>query len=136
MKRRFAVMMAVFAMVCGIFPVGAAEAEKEPVIAGIAIPRKSGDGFLGIEIVNSNFKLTFYDKDKKPVRADFGRALLRWDVTYKNVQERLILTTDGDGTYLASPRVIRPPYNFQLFITLIGEGKNQESETYVIRFHQ
>lgn len=136
MKRRFAVMMVVFAMAWGIFPAGAAEEEGEPVIAGIAIPRKTGDGFLGIQIVNSNFKLTFYDKDKKPVRADFGRALLRWDVTYKNVQERLILATEGDGTYLASSRVIRPPYNFQLFITLIGEGKNQESETYVIRFRQ
>jgi hypothetical protein len=136
MKRRFVVMMLVVAMGCGIFPVHAVEEEKEPVIAGITIERKSTEGFLGIEITSNNFKLTFYDKDKKPVRADFGRALLRWDVTYKKAQERLILTAEGDGTYLTSPRVIRPPFNFQLFITLIADGKDDESETYVIRFRQ
>ena len=136
MKRRFAVMMLVAAMGCGIFPVHAAEEEKEPVIAGITIERKSTDGFLGIEITSNNFKLTFYDKDKMPVQADFDRALLRWDVTYKSAQERLILTAAGDGTYLTSPRAIRPPYNFQLFITLIADGKDQESETHVIRFRQ
>ena len=113
-----------------------AEEKPEPVIPGITIERKSGDGLLGIEILSGNFKLSFYDKGKQPVRADFPRALLRWDVTYKNVQERVILTPGGDGTFLTSPRAIRPPYNFQLFITLIGEGEGQESETYVIRFRQ
>ena len=68
MKRRFAVMMLVVAMGCGIFPVHAVEEEKEPVIAGITMERKSTEGFLGIEITSNNFKLTFYDKDKKPVR--------------------------------------------------------------------
>lgn len=134
MKRRFAIMMIVIAMAAGIFPARAAEEEKEPVIAGITIERKTTDGFLGIEITGNNFKLTFYDKDKKPVRADFDRALLRWDVIYKKAPERLILTAGGDGTYLTSPRAIRPPYNFQLFITLIADDR--DSETYVIRFRQ
>lgn len=136
MKRRFAVLLALVALAFVITPAGAAEPEKEPVIPGITIERKTGGGFLGIEIIGSNFKLSFYDKDKKPAAADFPRALLRWDVTYKNIPERVILAAGPDGRHLASSRVIRPPYNFQLFITLISDDKKQESETYVIRFRQ
>jgi hypothetical protein len=62
-----------------------------------------------LPIVANSFKLSFYDEEKMPVKADFPRALLRWDVTYKNVQERLILTPVGDGTFLTSPgRSARP----------------------------
>lgn len=106
------------------------------MIPGITIERKDSKALLGIQILDDSFKLSFYDEEKMPVKADFSRALLRWDVTYKNVQERLILTPGGDGTFLASPRAIRPPYNFQLFITLIADDKDAESETYVIRFRQ
>jgi hypothetical protein len=89
-----------------------------------------------LPIVANSFKLSFYDEEKMPVKADFPRALLRWDVTYKKVQERLILTPGGDGTFLTSTRTIRPPYNFELFITPIAHDKDTESETYVIRFRQ
>ncbi|MCC6416406.1 MAG: hypothetical protein IT582_10900 [Opitutaceae bacterium] len=136
MKRRFAVLLALVALSFDITPAGATELEKEPVIPGITLDRKTGGGFLGIEIVDGNFKLSFYGKDKQPVAVDFPRALLRWEVTYKNAAERLILSAAPGGKYLTSTRVIRPPYNFQLFITLLADDQRKESETYVLRFRQ
>lgn len=121
----------------GLIPLSAAEsAVKEPVIPGLTINRKTGGGYLGLEIVGGVFKLSFYDQAKKPLAVDFPRALLRWDVTYKNVPERLILSAGADGRHLTSPRTVRPPYNFQLFITLISDDTAKESETYVLRFRQ
>ena len=94
-------------------------------------------GFLGVEIVGAQFKITFYDKEKKPVKPDVARAALRWDPKYKVGQDRLVLNPDPDGTSLSSPRSVRPPYHFKLFITLIndpGESENPVGETHVIDF--
>lgn len=117
----------------------AAAAKKEGVIAGQTIKRKVGDGYLGLQVVDGNFKLTYYDKDKLPVAADHPRALLRWPVRYKLGDERLMLNVAGDGTFLTSARFVRPPYNFRLFITLLGASGDDESgatEAYSINFRQ
>lgn len=140
MKRQLAVLLFLAAvMLAGPMVAAPADApaeKKAPVIPGITIERQSGDGFLGLQLVDTNFKLTFYDKKKEKMQADFKQVLLRWDVIYKKTQERVVLTPAGDGTFVTSPRVIRPPYNFQLFITLISDSKDKDSETYVIRFTQ
>lgn len=117
----------------------AAAEKKQGVIAGQIIQRKVGDGFLGLQVVDGNFKLTYYDKDKLPVAADHPRALLRWPVRYKVGDERVMLNQAGDGTFLTSARFIRPPYNFKLYITLLGASGDDESastEAYVINFRQ
>ena len=83
--------------------------------------------------------MSFYDKDKQPVVGNYNRALLRWAVTYKKADERLILTASNDGKFLTSSRIIRAPYNFLLFVTLIGpEGSSDdvETETYAVNFRQ
>ena len=41
---------------------------------GITIPRANGT-FLGLEVVNGNFKLSFYDKKKKPMAVDVSGGL-------------------------------------------------------------
>jgi hypothetical protein len=113
------------------------KAEEMGKIAGIEIPR--GKGFLGIQIVESTFRLSFYDEKKKPVPADLDRAALRWDPKYKVGEERVVLTRTEDGKSLGSPKNIRPPYNFKLFITLIkdaAEGQAPVNETVVIDFRQ
>ena len=118
---------------------GQTEDKPEPVIPGMTIERKTGDGLLGIEITGGNFKLSFYDKDKQPVVGNYNRALLRWAVTYKKADELLILTASNDGKFLTSSRIIRAPYNFLLFVTLIGpEGSSDdvETETYAVNFRQ
>ncbi len=86
------------------------------------------------ELVNHNYKLTFYGADKKPQDADYQRALLRWSPKNKSGQERYMLTLDSDGKSLVSPRYVRPPHNYRLIITLISDDSETESETHVVWF--
>ena len=102
-------------------------------IEGIEIPH--GKGFMGIQLVNSTFKLSFYDEKKKPIPPDVTRAVLRWKVNYQPTDERAVLNPSG-ATALGSPQVIRPPYTFKLNMTLIkGEGDDAATEFMVIDFH-
>jgi len=117
-----------------------AKKEEPPAkIEGIEIAR-GAKGFLGIQIVESNFKLSFYDAKKKPVAVDVARAVLRWDPKYKVGQERIVLNPSSDGKSLAASRSIRPPYNFKLFITLLKDSSASDEspvgESFVIDFKQ
>ena len=113
--------------------------EPPPKIEGVEVSR--GDkGFLGVQILNGTFKITFYDAEKKETPPDVARAALRWDPKYKLGYERIILTP-GEPSSLSSPRTIRPPYNFKLFIVLLKDATddgadNSTGETYVIDFRQ
>lgn len=103
-------------------------------IEGIEIPH--GKGFMGLQIVGGTFKLSFYDEKKKPTAPDVTRAALRWEVKYQPTPERTVLNSDG-GTALVSAKTVRPPYSFNLIITLIkGEGDDAASETITVPFHQ
>lgn len=107
--------------------------EPPPVIEGITIPR--GSGFLGIAIVGGTFRLSFYDAEKKPVPPDVARAALRWPVKYQPGDERAVLNPAPDGNSLTSTRVVRPPYQFKLFITLIpADAAAGAGETFVVDF--
>jgi hypothetical protein len=118
---------------------GTAKKAEPPQIRGVEVAR-AGKGFLGVQIVDGTFKLSFFDEQKKPVAPDAVRAVLRWDPKYKVGKERVLLTADGDGVSLSSPRTIRPPYQFKLFITLIKEAKETPDtdepvgESYTIDF--
>jgi hypothetical protein len=117
-----------------------AKKEESAKIEGVVVPR--GDkGFLGIQIINSTYKVTFYDPKKKPTAPDMGRAILRWRPNYKPTEERYVLNPGGDEFSLVSPRVVRPPYVFKLYITLLkgeagAEGDQSAGENYVVDFHQ
>ena len=111
--------------------------EPPPKIAGMEIAR--GDRFLGLEVVNGVFKLSFYDAKKKPVPPDVARAVLRWDPKYKVGQERTVLSPGGGVNVMTSEKTVRPPYNFKLFITLLKqatEGEDPVGETIVVDFKQ
>jgi hypothetical protein len=112
--------------------------EPPPKIDGMEIARTS-KGFLGIEIKNGMYRLSFYDEKKKPAAPDVERAALRWDPKYKVGQERVVLTAGGDGKSLGSDRNIRPPYQFKLFITLLKDGPDGQAaavENYTVDFRQ
>ena len=85
-------------------------------IEGMEIPR--GGGFLGLQIVNGTFKLSFYDAKKKPVAPNVVRATFRWAVSYQKQPERTILSPGGGPNSLMSDKTVKPPYSFKLFITL------------------
>src|SRR5688572_2818750 len=112
------------------------EKKEEPKIKGIVVSRGE-KGFMGVEIVGSSFKITFYDTKKKPIAPDVARAALRWDAKYKVGQERQVLNPTGDGRSLSNPKTIRGPHNFKLYIVLIKEPTEKEDptgETHVIDF--
>jgi hypothetical protein len=103
-------------------------------IPGVTIPRDNG-GFLGLEIDrNSNFKLSFYDKDKAPVAADVGLATMRWHDSNTVKIEFVSLNPGGDGKCLTSPRVIRRPWTFKLTILLFAAGNNDPVESYTVDY--
>ncbi len=108
-------------------------AAEKNTIAGLTIPRPTGE-FLGLEVADNHFVLTFYDakKVKKPV--DVVRATLRWPVRYQPNDERLVLNPGGDGTSLTSARVIRPPHNFRVAIGLFVEGSDDPVEFYNVNY--
>ena len=110
-------------------------AAAAPKIEGVEVARSDG-GHLGVTIAEGTFRISFYDAQKRPVAADVSRALLRWDPKYKQGQERVILNLSADGRTLGSPRAIRPPYQFRLFITLLKDagGSDEAGEGYVIDF--
>ncbi len=117
---------------------GLPEKAETPKIEGMEVAR-TGGGFIGVAITGSTFKISFYDAKKKPVAADVGRALLRWDPKYKVGAERVVLNRTDDGMALASAKNIRPPYLFKLYITLLksaaeGDAADTAGETYVIDF--
>ena len=115
---------------------GAKKEEPPLKIAGMEIPR--GQGFMGLEVVDGNFKLTFYDAKKKPVPPDVARAAFRWDTKSKSGPERVLLTPGGPNS-LSSPKTIRPPYIFKLFITLLKDEAGDDyaaGESFVIDFRQ
>ena len=102
-------------------PGAAAKEEPELVIPGITLTRKNGD-FIGLELADGNFKLSFYDKNKKPIACDVAQATARWNPSYKKGDERRVLNPSGDGkTLVSNPPVVRPPYNFKLFLTLLSD---------------
>jgi len=95
--------------------------EKEGVISGTAIKRANG-GWLGIEIKDQNFWLTFYNEKKKPVAADASAAVLWWPVNYQPNPERTELTSSSNPAVLASAYAVKPPYSFILHITLLTDA--------------
>lgn len=110
--------------------------KAEPKIEGMEVSR--GElGYMGVAIAGGQFRLTFYDQKKAPMKADVHRALLRWDPKYKQGQERVVLNLTEDQKALTAPKAIRPPYNFKLFITLMKKneaGEDKAVETHTIDF--
>jgi hypothetical protein len=103
-------------------------------ISGIAIAR--GDAWIGIEIKDNVFVLTFYNAKKKPVPADATSAVLRWPVHYQPNEERTELLPSGDPAVLSSPYPVKPPHTFILHLVLLFEGKPDASEPYTVNFSE
>ncbi len=132
------VWMCAISMWAGVSAMSAAqvatEASGRPAkIEGLEIARPAG-GFLGLNLVNGRFVLSFYDAEKKRMKADVVRASLRWPVRYQPSDERVVLNLAGDGTSLTSGKVIRPPHNFRVYIALFVEGNDDPVETYNVEF--
>jgi hypothetical protein len=107
--------------------------EPPPKIEGLTINRPNG-GFLGLQVLNNNFVLTFYNEKKKKVAPDVALGTVRWPVKYQPAPERTVLNPDG-GFALTSGYGVRPPLQFKVFISLFVEGNDQAVESYVVDYH-
>jgi hypothetical protein len=115
----------------------APEAKKEEmgVIEGMTLTRPNGH-YLGLKLEGGKYKLTFYDKKKKPEKVDVARATARWPNMHGPGDNRAILNPAGDGTFLMAPQFVRAPYAYKLFLTLLrGEGDQATAvENYTVDF--
>jgi hypothetical protein len=106
---------------------------KEPVIPGITIVRANGT-FIGFEAVGGKFKLSFYDKKKKPMAVDVSGGLAHWANVRGPGDVRSPLSVSGTALITDKPAI--PPFNYNVFVTLLqGEGENAKAvETYTVVF--
>jgi hypothetical protein len=107
--------------------------EELPKIPGTVITRPDGT-FLSLEVVGGVFKLSFYDKKHKPAAVDVTRATARWPNPRSPGDNRTVLNLSG--TALVGQKPVVPPYNFNVFLTLLkGEGDEAKAvENYTVAF--
>jgi hypothetical protein len=125
-------LSAVCAVAAPAAPKAPSDDDKEGTIAGTAVPREKG-GFIGVELKDGTFRVTFYNEKKKPVPADKASAVLRWPVHYQPNNERTELLPTDDPAVLASDYPVKPPHTFKLHISLLSPS-TADVESYVIDF--
>lgn len=114
-------------------PPATKEEEKLGTIDGLTLARP-GEKYLGLTLLEGRFKLTFYDKKKKPMPVDVARALARWPNVHGVGDNRTVLNPAGDGTYLLGPLFVRGPFPIKLFLTLVHGDEAGTVEPYTVDF--
>ena len=130
------------ALITAVWVVAAQPAGKAPgktaepaKITGTEVARP-GKGFIGLEVVGGNFRLSFYDENREPVSPSVVKAVLRWTPTNRTGSEFYALEPSADGKALTSPKTVRPPYQFKLFLSLFAAGAEAPFESHTIDFRQ
>jgi len=90
------------------------------VIEGLEIPRANGT-FLGVRLQGVQLKITFYDAKKKKVAADAVRIAARW----QDHKPRRAVLLPSDSSTLLSPPVFKQPYDYRIFLLLIGANDSE-----------
>ncbi|HWA25655.1 MAG TPA: hypothetical protein VG734_08350 [Lacunisphaera sp.] len=113
----------------------AKKVEVLPKIPGTVITRENGN-FLGLQVINGNFVLTFYDKKHKPMAADVTRVAARWPNTRTGTPSDYRTVLNGSGSAMTGARTVLPPFNFNVYLTLLkGEGDEAKAvENYTVQF--
>ena len=106
-----------------------------PVIPGQTVNRANGT-FLGLQVINGNFVLSFYDKKKKPMAPDVTRATARWPNLRSATtgDNRAVLNREGNA--LVGNKPVVPPLVFTLRLSLL-QGDAEEAkvvESFVVAF--
>lgn len=93
--------------------------KEEPKIDGLVLKRANG-GFIGVTLNGLSLRLKFHDDKKKPAAPGVVRALARWRHPKEpSKEQRAILNPDGEGFSLVSLPQFRPPYVYEVRVTLI-----------------
>ncbi len=93
------------------------EGEKLPEM-GLYFDRSPGNR-VNLRIVEKKFRLYFVDTQNKVVPPEYNSALVHAaNVIRKEREGRFALRLSSDGQYLTSPRVVLPPIDYWIRITL------------------
>jgi len=128
------VLLAFAGLMISAFCHAADKDDEVGTITGTPIQRSQGDGWLGLEIKDNTFKITFYNAKKKPIPADASSVALRWTVHYQSNDERTELLPSDDPAVMASAYYVRAPHSFPLHVIVLFAGKPDASEVYDLSF--
>lgn len=100
--------------------------EKVYTIPGLTISRPNGT-FLGLQVLNNNFVLSFYDAKKKPMAPDITRATAHWP-NLRSIHGDNFTVLNSSGNALVGVKPVVPPLTFIVRITLLdGEGDDAKA---------
>lgn len=105
----------------------AGQADGKVEIPGVVLTRPDGR-FLGVETEGVRMKITFYDREKKKEKADAIRISARWTDT----QPRFTVLVPAEAETLASPGVLKRPFNYLVYLALVGADE-KVIETHSLR---
>lgn len=116
---------------------GAAVATAEEEETGVWIDRPDGTQ-LNLLVADQNFELHFYDEEDQPVDSDAAQAILHCTSRVVRSRETLALlpAEKEEKTILTSPRVIRPPYQFDILLVLNFDAEGKKPESHHVVFMQ
>jgi hypothetical protein len=129
MKRLALIAFAGLAMSVGFSQTPTPTIEKEGTISGISKHRDKG-GWIGVEIKEEHFRVTFYNEKKNPIPADVSSIILWWPVKYQPNPERTELVGGDSPSVLTSEQVVKRPYVFKLHVTLLTEADAAAAQSY------
>ena len=139
MKNTFAMIFAGFLALTGLWAAPHAAVtigetpEAEPKILGTVVTRADGT-FLGLEVVAGNFKLSFYDAEKKAIAPNVSQARATWPNPRGQGNLRTMLNLSENALVGAKP--VLPPYTYDVRLVLLqGTGEQQQVvESFVVPF--
>ena len=141
MKNIFALIFAGFLAFAGLWAAprtavtqGETETpEAKPKILGTVVTRADGT-FLGLEVVAGNFKLSFYDAEKKAIAPNVSQARATWPNPRGQGNLRTMLNLSENALVGAKP--VLPPYTYDVRLVLLqGTGEQQQVvESFVVPF--
>jgi hypothetical protein len=100
---------------------------------GTVVTRADGT-FLGLEVVAGNFKLSFYDAEKKAIAPNVSQARATWPNPRGQGNLRTMLNLSENALVGAKP--VLPPYTYDVRLVLLqGTGEQQQVvESFVVPF--
>lgn len=94
-----------------------------PELEGVVVERPDGT-FMTVTMEGPRVVLRFFDAKHQPIAPDVQRAFVKFRLSGRRPQNRTLLPGD-DGVSLTHGRVLRPPFVFHAYITLVKEADGE-----------
>ena len=100
--------------------------QKTLPASGVNLAR-AGGGWINVVVENSQLRVSFFDEEKQPAPLAFSRAAAR--IAYTSRDDVRVVLNPEELT-LVSPRVVRPPHVFRVYLSLFADGTAEPTERY------